>query len=252
MNGMRVWASAGALAVGVLGGWVAAPGAQAAGCASMTLDYAVPSGSGIVFVPRQVSIAYGGCVVFTNKTATTARITVSGGYRASVAGFGGSAAYPGRAAGWHGVTATSGPATATGSIAVGASGSAATPHRSTAHRGHTQAASATPLPPNTPSARAAAGPKAVAALPKRARSPVLPRATSTPVSSPAPTPEVAPSSSAAAVVSGPLEPPSGRGIGLPAALAALAVVGTGAALVRVLLAETTMPVDDRTPVGGTV
>ena len=42
----------------------------------------------------------------------------------------------------------------------------------------------------------------------------------------------------------PVEPPSGRGTGLPGAVAALAVVGTGAGLVRVLLAEPLGPVDD--------
>jgi hypothetical protein len=46
------------------------------------------------------------------------------------------------------------------------------------------------------------------------------------------------------VVSGPLQPPTDRGTGLPAALAALAVVGTAAALLRVLLAEPIGPVDD--------
>jgi hypothetical protein len=41
-----------------------------------------------------------------------------------------------------------------------------------------------------------------------------------------------------------LQPPGGRGTGLPAALAALAIVGTAAALLRVLLAEPTA-VDSR-------
>jgi hypothetical protein len=42
-----------------------------------------------------------------------------------------------------------------------------------------------------------------------------------------------------------LQPPTDRGTGLPAALAALAVAGTAGALLRVLLAEPVGPVDDR-------
>ena len=63
-----------------------------------------------------------------------------------------------------------------------------------------------------------------------------------PVSPPGPVqmPSQTPTPAATAVVAGPVEPPSGRGLGMPAALAALAVVGTGAALVRVIAAE---PVD---------
>jgi hypothetical protein len=48
-----------------------------------------------------------------------------------------------------------------------------------------------------------------------------------------------------AIVTGPLQPPTDRGTGLPAALAALAVVGTAGALRRVLLAEPVSPVDER-------
>jgi hypothetical protein len=44
-----------------------------------------------------------------------------------------------------------------------------------------------------------------------------------------------------------VEPPTDRSLGLPAALAALAIVGTGGGLLRVLLAE---PVDDLPGVGG--
>jgi hypothetical protein len=54
---------------------------------------------------------------------------------------------------------------------------------------------------------------------------------------PTPTPSPSASSTPAAVVAGPLQPPSDRGTGLPAAVAALAVVATATGLVRVLLAE---------------
>jgi hypothetical protein len=52
----------------------------------------------------------------------------------------------------------------------------------------------------------------------------------TPLPSPAPS---------VAVISGPLQPSTNRGVGLPAALAALLVVGSGGGLLRVLLAEPT-------------
>jgi hypothetical protein len=62
-----------------------------------------------------------------------------------------------------------------------------------------------------------------------------------------PSPSLTPQPARTGVVAGPIEPASGRGTGLPAALAALAVVGSGAAIVRVLAAE---PVDSGTNVGG--
>jgi hypothetical protein len=80
--------------------------------------------------------------------------------------------------------------------------------------------------------------------------PSLSRPAGTPpsVAGPSVTPfPVTPTPSATAVVAGPIEPASGRGAGLPAAVAALAVVGAGAGIVRVLLAE---PVDDLPAVGG--
>ena len=51
---------------------------------------------------------------------------------------------------------------------------------------------------------------------------------------PPPTPT---SSSPAVIDRAQLQPPSGRATGLPAAIAALLIVGAGAAFVRVLLAE---------------
>lgn len=263
MNGLRVAAATGVLAACASAGWAAeTPQALAAGCASMTLDYGVPSGSGVVLVPQHVSIPYGGCVVFTNETATTATITVSGGYRATVDGFGasttGARRYVGRTAGRHAVTATSGPATTTGSITVAAPASSSlsqpssSPSRQPTHRGPAATSGA-----GSPSARSSATGPQVAPGPKRLKPPAVPPARPVPVSSvlapsPGPTPEVAPSSSAAAVVSGPLEPPTDRGVGLPAALAVLAVVGCGAGLVRVLLAEPVGAVDSGQTVGGAV
>ena len=56
-------------------------------------------------------------------------------------------------------------------------------------------------------------------------------------------------SSGAVVVAGPLQPPTGRGTGLPAAVAALVIVGTSAALLRVLLSYPISPVDGAHSVG---
>lgn len=263
MNAVRVAAAAGVLAAGAVAGWIVdTPEALAAGCASMTLDYGVPSGAGVALVPQRVSIPYGGCVVFTNQTATTATITVSGGYRTTVEGFGASTTgahnYVGRIAGRHAVSATSGPGTATGSIVVGApaSGSPTQAPPPSPQQARPAATAAAP-PASRPAARSSTTGSPVASGPKRLRPPVVPIARRLPSSSalsplPGPTPEVAPSSSAAAVVSGSLEPPTDRGVGLPAALAALAVLGCGTGLVRVLLAESNVTVDDGGTVGGAV
>jgi hypothetical protein len=77
----------------------------------------------------------------------------------------------------------------------------------------------------------------------------------TPSTGPVPSPTLAhtppianPSASPTPAVVGVLEPPTDRSAGLPAALAALAIVGSGAGLLRVLLAE---PVDGAPAVGGT-
>ena len=53
---------------------------------------------------------------------------------------------------------------------------------------------------------------------------------------------------AVVVGGGPLEPPTSRSVGLPAAIAALLVIGGATGLVRVVLAE---PVDGPDSVGST-
>jgi hypothetical protein len=62
------------------------------------------------------------------------------------------------------------------------------------------------------------------------------------------TPSPSPSRSTV-VVAGPLQPPTGRGTGLPAAVAAVVIVGTAAALLRVLLSYPISAVDGRHSVG---
>lgn len=231
-------------------------GSAAASCRGMTIGYSVSGGQLVVLTPNHVDVVYGGCVSFSNQTAATATVTVGGHYSQQVAPNGstsGGRNFVGTTSGRLSVTATSGSAPAPGSTAHGSItvGSRPSP-------------SAAPTPSRTPTPRLAptptrtssggTGPQ-VAPSPKhrrhpRSRSPRPGGVIQPPVSPPGPiqlTPSATPSPAATAVVSGPLEPVSRRGVGLPAAVAALAVVGTGAALIRVLAAE---PVDNPKVVGG--
>lgn len=222
--------------------------ASAASCRVMTVRYDL-SGDGLVVLdPNHYDIPYGGCVQFVNQTAATATITVGGHYRQQVTPNGntsGATNYKGTASGRQQVTATSDPAgTAHGSITVGAA-----PKPARSPKPPKPSHSAQPAPPPSPNSTGSTGPQ-VAPTPHRPThhhhqkgglQPPVPAPG--PVQTPTPTPTPA----TPAVVAGPIEPASGRGAGLPAALAALAVVGSGAAFVRVLAAE---PVDDREIVGG--
>jgi hypothetical protein len=218
----------------------------------MTVGYSV-SGSGfVVLTPDHLDIAHDGCVAFTNRTAANASIRVGGGYSQQVApnsSTSGSHNFIGTTSGRLSVTATSGPGTAHGSITV------ANERPRSSSPGPTPTRTVTPPPAPTPtqSSVPGTGPQ-VAPTPKdhgHQRSPSLAPggAIEPPVSPPGPiqlTPSP-PGAAAAGVASGPVESPSGRGVGLPAAIAAVAVVGTGAALVRVVAAE---PVDSHKIVGG--
>lgn len=230
----------------------------AASCAGMTVTYSVSGGGIVVLSPSHVNVAYRGCVSFTNRTAATASITVGGHYSESVApnsSTSGAHNFVGTTSGRLSVTATSGPGTAHGSITVAA---APPPPSNSPSPRPSRTVTPTTAPTPTQAASSGTGPQ-VAPTPKQQghrRTPsVAPGGVIEPPVSPAGpiqiTPSVAPSptssSAATAVVSGPVEPSSGRGIGLPAAIAAVAVVGTGAALIRVVGAE---PVDSRKIVGG--
>lgn len=232
--------------------------AEAAQCASMTVQYG-DFPPDIELAPARVSIGYGGCVTFTNQTATTATITVGKGYTVNLE-FGesttGKTNFVGSTSGPQQVSATSGPATATGSITVGPS---PTPTPSPTATQQSSSAAAPPPPPSRSGRATTTGPQ-VAPKPKHAKPPPVPSLhplpSATAVVPPlAPTPQVAtPGSSPASrtrVVAGRLEPPTGRALGLPASLAALAVAGTAAALVRVLLAEPIAAVDNTGTVGRT-
>ena len=230
----------------------------AASCASMTLNYSVSGGGIVVLSPSHVNVAYRGCVSFTNRTAATASITVGGHYSASVApnsSTSGGHNFVGTTSGRLSVSATSGPGTAHGSITVAA---APPPVSKSPSPRPARTGTPTTAPTPTQAASSGTGPQ-VAPTPKhrghRRTTSLAPGGVIEPPVSPAGpiriTPSLAPtptpSSAASAVVTGPVEPPSGRANGRPAAVAAVAVVGTGAALVRVVGAE---PVDSREIVGG--
>jgi hypothetical protein len=225
--------------------------ARASSCRVMTVDYGVTGRSLVVLDPDHYDIAYGGCVQFVNQTAATATITVGSHYAQQLApnaNTAGPTNFHGTTPGRLLVTATSGPASgsAHGSITVSAA-----PPGSPSPRPPAPSRTATPPPPASPPASTGSGPQ-VAPTPSRSRPPGQRRGgLQPPVSPPGPVQTQSspptPTPAATAVVSGPVEPASGRGGGLPTALAALAVVGSGAAFIRVLAAE---PVDDAQTVGG--
>lgn len=232
---------------------VLAPSARADSCRVMTLTYGLSTSGLVVLDPDHYDIPYGGCVQFVNQTAATATITVGSHYTERLGPNGntaGSTNFHGTTPGTLPVTATSGPSgnTAHGSITVGPA-----PRRThTPKPSARPTKTANPAPASSPSTSGSNGPQ-VAPTPTHSGShrhhhgglqpPVSPPG---PVQTQLPAPSASPSPAPTAIVAGPIEPASGRGAGLPTALAALAVVGSGAAFVRVLVAE---PVDDGKNVG---
>ena len=231
--------------------------ASAAGCrVVIQVQNTVPVGIGLS--PKQASVPYGDCVQFSDQAfGAPVTIKVAGGYHVTL-NYGESTSaktnYSATVPGTHDVTADNGTATASGRITVGPQPSQSpTPSRS-------------PSPHPTPSATGSqSSAPQVAQNHHRRRHPGLPPV---PIGPPppghpglSPTPGVAPSVAGsppgplqsttppAVAVAGPLEPPTGRSLGLPAALAALVLIGVGTAVVRVVMAEPA--VDGRRTVGGT-
>lgn len=208
--------------------------------------------TGAALSPSKLTVNQGACVILHNATITSAQFSVGAHYKATAQPF--SDATPHYVAGPAGttqrVTATSAAGTANGSIVVRAaptkpspspSRSSSPPPRSTPSPSP-RASSPPPAKPTPPATTPTASPPPVQPL-------VSPPAGSTPYLAGQPTPTPSPTGSSAAVVAGPLQPPTNRGTGLPAALAALAVVGTAGALLRVLLAEPVGSVDSGRTVG---
>lgn len=228
--------SAGVALVGV------APSAGAANCSTVISFEFDASSGGVVLNPAKVTVADGACVTLQNNTITSADFTVGAHYKATAPAF--SAATPNYVAGPGGstqpVTATGAAGTANGSIVV--KPAPAQPSPSPTRSSSSPRPSRPPPRPSASPTPTATRPAPLTQTPTASPPPVQPLVSPPAGSSPflagRPTPAPSPTSSrGATVVSGPLQPPTDRGTGLPAALAALAVVGTAGALLRVLLAE---------------
>jgi hypothetical protein len=230
---------------------------SAASCRVMTVRYDLSSGQLVVLDPAHYDIQFRGCVQFVNQTAATTTITVGSRYSQRLGpneNTDGSTNFRGTSSGRQQVTATSGPGGAPGNTAHGSITVAPAPRTGPSRPSHpSKSPPSTPAPASPPPSSAGSGPR-VAPTPTRARphghghkSGGLHPPVSPPGPVQMPSPSLTPQPARTGVVAGPIEPASGRGTGLPAALAALAVVGSGAAIVRVLAAE---PVDSGTNVGG--
>ena len=216
----------------------------AAGCSVMTFQFD-PGTGGVILSPEKLTVADGACVTLHNSTITPADFTVGAHYKQTAPAF--RDATPNYVAGPAGstqaVSATGAAGSARGSIVVKAApkpapSSAPPSHSPAPQPSHSTSASPHPSPTRTVPPPPTAAPPPVNPI-------TSPPAGSTPFLAGQPTPTPSPTSSrSTTVLSGPLQPPTDRGTGLPAALAALAVVGTAAALLRVLLAEPIGPVDD--------
>ena len=209
--------------------------ADAASCAAVKVTGGLNS---IALSPTAVSVKVGGCVRFTNTTTApppfdTVSITVGSVTHSSVAQ-GASTTFTESKAGKFTMTAkqSNTPASASGRVTVTAASPTPKP---------TPTRTATPRPSPTGSP---------APLPSQSTGPQVAPTRSTPPRSPSLAPSPSPSNTSflvgtttptptpsATILSGPLQPASGRGVGLPAALAALFVIGSGGGLLRVLLAE---------------
>jgi hypothetical protein len=217
-----------------------APSAAAASCAA-TIHIQGPVG--ITLQPASVTVDRGSCVTIRNDLAgRTVHVTVAPGFAKDVPA-GGSVAYPAGVSGKHALHVSYVLSDASGVITV---------------RSPAPAPSHSPSPVSSPAAQppssSGTGPQVApsAPTPSPGRSlpgsvvgagrPPTPRNPS--VAQP-PVPVTVPPPARPAVVAGPIEAASARGAGLPAAIAALALVGTAAALVRVLLVATDGPVDTR-------
>jgi hypothetical protein len=232
--------------------------AAAAGCRVVVqVQNSVPVGIGLS--PRQASVPYGGCVQFSDQAfGPSVTITVAGGYHVTL-NYGestsGKTNYAATSPGPHAVTADNGTSTASGRITVGP--------RPSQSSSPSASASPSPHPTTSASGSPSTGPQVAPSHRPRHHPASLPVPIGTPPPGPGvrPTPGVVPSvagsapgplqstTPAAVAVAGPLEPPTGRALGLPAALAALLLIGVGTAVVRVVMAEPA--VDSRRSVGGT-
>lgn len=235
--------------------------------APRTVTMAIDDSSGTArLVPSALTVSPGDRVVFRNDASTAYTVAVSrDGYKAFLvpnqssdgAGLDPASYTAPKTSGPRSVTLTSvtGAPGQSGTITVAAPASP-TPSPSTSRTpaaatstppkpGASRSATQTPALAPVPSSRAAPPPAALppAALPTLSVGPLVTSAPPVRGSQPLVAPKAGvptPDATQPVAVGGPLEAPSGRGVGLPAALAAVLIAGGVGALLRVLLAE---PVD---------
>lgn len=225
---------------------VAARPVQAAGCAATV--HVQGTAIQVQLEPSAVTVRQGDCVGFVNDLTVPVDVHVDPGFDRQVPP-GGQVTYPAKRVGGHAMSAGTLVFSDDGTLTV----RKAQPQRTPSSAAPTSEPPTSAPQPPPPSDGGSGGPR-VAPTPSFSGFPTpslqsptgAPPSVAGPSVSPYPTaPE--PTSSPTAVATGPIEPASGRGAGLPAAVAALSIVGAGAGLVRVLLAE---PVDDLPGVGG--
>lgn len=211
--------------------------AQAARCAQISIT---PGVQAPTLTPKQATIDAGGCAAYTNNTALPVKVSV--GKLSDVANPNGVVVFVERAPGTFTVTAQEqfqsqgiggngtgtlvvrkppAPTPTTSSPAAHPSSSASSARPTVAPTSSGPAVTPTQVPPTSP------GLTPVPNQSGQGNPPVI-------VGMPTPSPS---ESSSAVVPGAQLQPPSGRAIGLPAAIAALLLVGAVAAFLRVLLAE---------------
>jgi hypothetical protein len=236
------------LAVAALG-WPST--SRAASCPTMTFELTT---GGTTLVPSQLTVAEHGCVTLSNQTPLPARFQISPHYTATVGGFSATGMtgeppdYAATTAGRQSVTAGNSAGTARGVIVVTAPRGRPSPRPTQTPAGSSPPASASPRPTAPATAPPAASPASSSAATPAAPTPT-PRATPSRTLSIAVGPPPSPPSGTGASPPAPgrtaLEAPADRSLGLPAALAALAVAMVAVGFIRVLLAEAADPVDNR-------
>jgi hypothetical protein len=239
-------------AVGVLTSGVAV----AASCRVVIVQNDPPVG--LALSPKDTDVDYGGCVQFSdNAVGPPVTVTVQGGYTVTLdygESTGSRNSYQATASGAHSVTADNGAGSAHGSITVGASPSPSASPTSTSSspaprpRPSVSSSSSGPQVAPTPSSTTPPTFRTPSAAPVPSAGRTVPHPGMTPTVMAAPTATPTSSPSPVAVAAGPIQPPTGRDLGLPAAIAALALVGVATALLRVLLAHAPA-VDGRRTVG---
>jgi hypothetical protein len=219
--------------------------AQAVTCAHISITPGVQSPA---LAPKTATITAGGCAAYANNTALPVKVTV--GKLSDVANPNGVVTFVERVPGTFAVAAQEQfqgqgvGGTGTGSLVVRAARVPKPSPTKTASPAPHPSASASSSP--RPSASAgSSGPVVAPSTPKQPP-PTAPGVTpaptdfgqgNPPVIVGMPPPTATPSAPPESVARAQIQPPSGRAAGLPAAVAAVLVVGAAAAFVRVLLAE---------------